>query len=90
MALTFLCLGGTASIGNQMENNISHEYLEKNYQYNSCVDPYACWDFADNASQQNVTYQTIENSYADDYEIWLWHYEYCLDGLWAPAVLIGC
>lgn len=57
---------------------------------NKCVDARACWDFADNTSHQNILYKTIENSYAEDYEIWAWYFDYCMDGLWAPAILVGC
>src|SRR5690554_1272846 len=74
----------TEQIGSfTIENN-------KDIVVNGCVDPRSCWNFADNTSQQNLTYKTPGNSYADDFEIWNWLFEYCMDGLYAPAILVGC
>lgn len=50
----------------------------KDIVVNGCVDSRSCWRFADNTSQQNLTYKTPGNSYADDFEIWNWLFEYCM------------
>lgn len=49
------------------------------------VDVYACWNFADDQSEQDWYYG---NSYEEQYEVWSWYYDYCMDGLWAPAVYV--
>lgn len=53
------------------------------------VDSHACWRFADNESQNNYNYEISTNTYEEDFRIWEWYYEYCMDGLWAPAVIVG-
>lgn len=64
--------------------------MEKSIIVNGCPDPYACWNMADYYSQQNYIYNTIQSSYAQDYDIWVWHYDYCMDGLWGPAINVNC
>lgn len=56
------------------------------YNSDPIVDAGACWNFADTFSQDNYGWDT--NSYEENFEIWAWHYDYCMDGLWAPALYV--
>jgi len=44
-------------------------------------DPSSCYDFAENQVQQleNLMGFDYDLTYEEEYNYWLWHYDYCMD-----------
>ena len=58
---------------------------------NPCINPYDCWDFADTTqdmwgSDLGAPILTASEEYA----MWEWLFDYCIDGLYAPVIPVNC